>query len=97
MKLYPQGERLVVRRILQEQIGSIIIPDEAQKESLEGEVVEAGPDCRLVKAGDTIIFGRYSGFELPLNGIYKDCLIMNEIDVLAKTEGGTDNDRPSTQ
>lgn len=91
MMLYPFGERIVVRRKAEEKIGSIYVPEDVKKLSLIGEVIAKGPDCRVVSIGDVILFGRYSGFELPLNGDYKNCLVMNEEDTLAKiTEGGED-------
>lgn len=84
MRLEPFGQRIVVKRLTKDQVGSIIMPESVKKTSLEGEVVETGKECEFVKTGDKIIFGRYSGFELPLDGDYKGCLVMNEEDILAR-------------
>lgn len=82
MRLNPFGERVLVKRGTEEKIGSLYIPEEAKKSSLKGIVIEKGPDCVWVAIGDEILFGRYSGFELPIEG-FKDHLIMNETDIIA--------------
>ena len=85
MKLEPLGERVIVKKIIAEKIGSIFLPEDVKRQSLQGEVIHIGPDCSLVKVGDTILFGRYSGFDLPTLGNYIGCLLMNEADILCKT------------
>jgi co-chaperonin GroES (HSP10) len=84
MKLEPYGERIIVKRKITEKVGLIHVPDSKQKISLQGEVVEVGPDATWVKPGDRVLFWKNSGFELPneLDG-YKDCLLMNNDDLLA--------------
>ena len=86
MKLEPFGERVVVRRKITEKVGLIHIPEDKQKRSLQGEVIEAGPDARWVKVGDKVLFWKHSGFELPseLGDRYKDSLLMNEEDLLSR-------------
>lgn len=86
MKLHPQGRRYVIQReSVKVSQGGIIIPEEAQKGSLVGTVIVKGPDCELADLGDKILFGRYSGFELPLNSDkFSNCLMMNEEDILCK-------------
>ena len=93
MHLRPLHDRIIVRRLLEEampRIGAIIIPDSAKEKPLLGTVLAAGlgksndEGERLpmdVKAGDTILFGKYSGQEVSVDGI--DYLIMKEDDVLA--------------
>ena len=85
MLLEPLGERVIVKKEIQEKVGLIILPEDVKRQSLQGEVLHVGPDCHDVVIGDTILFGKYSGFDLPLNGRYKDCLLMNESDILCKT------------
>ena len=91
MKVKPLGDRVLVKRIeLQEQIrGGIIIPDTAKEKPQEGEVVAVGPGARdengklvalEVKAGDKILFGKWSGTEVKIDG--DDLLIMKESDIL---------------
>lgn len=86
--LEPLGERILVERVSEDNIGSIIVPDERKKVSLRGRVLQVGPDCDWVEPGDEIFFGRYASFALPLEDIGenrpKEVLIMNETDVLAK-------------
>ena len=96
MHLRPLHDRIIVRRLLEEatqRIGAIIIPDSAKEKPLLGTVLAAGlgksndEGERLpmdVKAGDTILFGKYSGQEVSVDGI--DYLIMKEDDVLAIQE-----------
>ena len=96
MHLRPLHDRLIVRRLLEdtiEQIGLIVIPDSAKEKPLLGTVLAAGlgksndDGERLpmdVKAGDTILFGKYSGQEVRVDGV--DYLIMKEDDVLAVQE-----------
>ena len=87
----PLHDRVVVRRLESEEktAGGIIIPDTAKEKPQEGEVVAVGPGARDengklvaldVKAGDRILFGKWSGTEVKLNG--KDLLIMKESDIM---------------
>ena len=79
MKFRPLHDRVVIRRLDAEEktVGGIIIPDTAQEKPMEGEVVAAGPGARNeqgqivnleVKAGDRILFGKWSGTEVKLDG-----------------------------
>ncbi len=96
MKFRPLGDRVVVRRVAEEQktAGGIIIPDTAQEKPQEGEIVSVGPGAldehgkRIVpdvKAGDFILFGKWSGSEVKIDG--EDLLIMKESDVMGVLEG----------
>jgi chaperonin GroES len=96
MKFRPLHDRVVVRRIEQDTKtkGGIIIPDTAKEKPQEGEVVAAGPGARDesgkvqaldVKAGDRILFGKWSGTEVKIDG--EDLLIMKESDVMGIIEG----------
>lgn len=98
MNLRPLYDRIVVRRLEQkEQVqGGIIIPDSAKEKPQEGEVVAVGKGKRLedgtvvqadVKAGDRILFGKYSGSDIKMDG--QEYLIMREDDVLGVLEGAT--------
>ncbi len=89
--LHPLHDRVLVKRIEEEQArrGGIIIPDSAKEKPQEGKVIavgkgrvsEAGKKTPLdVKAGDRVLFGKYSGSEVKLNG--EELLIMKEEDVL---------------
>jgi chaperonin GroES len=91
MKFRPLHDRVVVRRIDAEEktAGGIIIPDTAKEKPQEGEIVAAGPGARDesgkvqpldVKAGDRVLFGKWSGTEVKLNG--EDLLIMKESDIM---------------
>jgi chaperonin GroES len=91
MTFRPLHDRVLVRRIeaAAKTAGGIIIPDTAQEKPQEGEVVSIGTGARAedgtitpldVKAGDKILFGKWSGSEVKLNG--EDLLIMKESDVL---------------
>ena len=91
MKFRPLHDRVVVRRLAAEEktAGGIIIPDTAQEKPTEGEVVAAGPGARdeqgrvvplEVKAGDRVLFGKWSGTEVKLDG--EDLLIMKESDIM---------------
>ena len=97
MKIRPLQDRVIVRR-LEEQIektkGGIIIPDTAKEKPQQGKVIAVGKgkvndDGKLtpvdVKVGDTILFGKYSGSEIKLNG--EEHLIMREEDILGVVEG----------
>jgi chaperonin GroES len=96
MKFRPLHDRVVVRRLEAEEktSGGIIIPDTAKEKPMEGEIVAAGPGARDesgklvpldVKAGDRILFGKWSGTEVKLDG--EELLIMKESDVMGIIEG----------
>jgi len=96
MKFRPLHDRVVIRRLNAEEksAGGIIIPDTAQEKPMEGEVVAAGPGARNeqgqivaleVKAGDRILFGKWSGTEVKLDG--EELLIMKESDIMGVIEG----------
>ncbi len=98
MNIRPLYDRIVVKRIEQkEQIqGGIIIPDTAKEKPQEGEVVAVGQGKRLengkvaaldVKPGDRILFGKYSGNEIKIDG--EEYVIMREDEVLGILEGAT--------
>ena len=87
MKFRPLHDRVVIRRLNAEEktSGGIIIPDTAQEKPMEGEIVAAGPGARNeaghivpleVKAGDRILFGKWSGTEVKIDG--QELLIMKE-------------------
>ena len=95
MAFRPLGDRVLVKRVEEEEKtkGEIIIPDTAKEKPQEGEVVAVGPGARDdsgkiqpldVKAGDRILFGKWSGTEVKIDG--KDLLIMKESDVLGVVE-----------
>jgi len=95
MAFRPLGDRVLVRRVEEEEKtrGGIIIPDTAKEKPQEGEVIAAGPGARDetgkiqpldVKSGDRILFGKWSGTEVKLNG--EDLLIMKESDILGVLE-----------
>ena len=95
MKFRPLHDRIVIKRIDAEEKtkGGIIIPDTAKEKPQEGEVLAVGPGARDesgklvpldVKAGDRILFGKWSGTEIKLDG--EDLLIMKESDVMGVIE-----------
>ena len=95
MAFRPLHDRVLVRRIEAEEktAGGIIIPDTAKEKPQEGEIVAAGPGARAesgqvtpldVKAGDRILFGKWSGTEIKIDG--EDLLIMKESDILGVIE-----------
>jgi len=95
MTFRPLHDRILVRRIEAEEktAGGVIIPDTAKEKPQEGEVIAIGPGARDesgkltpldVKAGDRILFGKWSGTEIKLNG--EDLLIMKESDVMGVIE-----------
>ena len=95
-KFRPLHDRVVVRRIAAEEKtkGGIIIPDTAQEKPQEGEVIAVGPGGRDengklipidLKAGNRVLFGKWSGTEVKLDG--EDLLIMKESDILGVIEG----------
>src|SRR5487761_2355853 len=95
MSFRPLHDRVVVRRLTAEEktAGGIIIPDTAQEKPMEGEVIAVGPGARNeagaivaldVKAGDRVLFGKWSGTEVKIDG--EDLLIMKESDILGIIE-----------
>jgi chaperonin GroES len=95
MRFRPLGDRVVVRRVKEESksAGGIIIPDTAQEKPQEGEVIAVGPGAlddhgkRVlpeVKPGDTVLFGKWSGTEVKLDG--EELLIMKESDIMGIVE-----------
>ena len=104
MKLNPLHDRVLVRRVDPEAktTGGIIIPDTAQEKPMEGEVVAVGPGARGddgqvhaldVKAGDRVLFGKWSGTEVRLDG--EELMIMKESDVMGIVEGAAATARTS--
>jgi chaperonin GroES len=96
MKIRPLGDRILVRRIKEEEKtkGGIFIPDTAKEKPQEGKIVAVGKGkmseagtlvAPEVKAGDTILFGKYSGSEVKVDG--EEHMIMREEDVLGVLEG----------
>ena len=95
MAFRPLGDRVLIKRVEEEAKtkGGIIIPDTAKEKPQEGEVVAVGPGARDdngkiqaldVKKGDRILFGKWSGTEVKLDG--EDLLIMKESDILGVVE-----------
>jgi chaperonin GroES len=95
MKFRPLHDRVVIRRIEAEEktAGGIIIPDTAKEKPQEGEVIAVGPGARDesgkvaaldVKAGDRVLFGKWSGTEVRIDG--QDLLIMKESDIMGVIE-----------
>jgi chaperonin GroES len=96
MNIRPLYDRIVVKRLEEQEVrqGGIIIPDTAKEKPQEGEVVAVGQGKRLedgklvpldVKVGDRILFGKYSGSEIKLDG--EEYMIMREDEVLGILEG----------
>ena len=96
MRFRPLHDRVLVRRIDAEEktAGGIIIPDTAKEKPQEGEIVAAGPGGRSeqgqlipidIKAGDRVLFGKWSGTEVKIDG--QDLLIMKESDIMGVVEG----------
>ena len=95
MRFRPLHDRVLVRRVTAEEktAGGIIIPDNAKEKPQEGEIVAAGPGGRNekgelvaldVKPGDRVLFGKWSGTEVKIDG--EDLLIMKESDILGVVE-----------
>jgi chaperonin GroES len=91
MRLRPLGDRVLIRRIEPETktTGGIFIPDAVQEKPLEGEIVSCGPGARNrdgavlpmdVKPGDRVLFGKWSGTEVKLDG--EELMIMNAADIM---------------
>ena len=96
MKFRPLHDRVLVKRVEEETKtkGGIIIPDTAKEKPMQGEVLAVGPGARNekgelvtpdVKPGDRILFGKWSGTEVKLDG--EELLIMKESDVMGVIEG----------
>jgi chaperonin GroES len=96
MKFRPLHDRVVIRRIEEDQktAGGIIIPDTAKEKPSQGEVIAVGPGGRNekgevvaldVKVGDTVLFGKWSGTEVKIDG--QELLIMKESDIMGVLEG----------
>jgi len=96
MKFRPLHDRVVVKRIEEDSKtkGGIIIPDTAKEKPQQGEVIAVGPGARDesgkvaaldVKVGDTVLFGKWSGTEVKIDGA--DLLIMKESDIMGVIEG----------
>ncbi|MEN8191001.1 MAG: co-chaperone GroES [Thermodesulfobacteriota bacterium] len=95
MKIRPLNDRLLVKRLAEEEMtaGGIIIPDSAKEKPAEGEVIAVGPGkvadsgervALQVKEGDTVLFSKYGGTDVKLDGV--DHLIMREDDILGIVE-----------
>jgi len=100
MTFRPLHDRIVVKRITADEktAGGIIIPDTAQEKPQQGEVIAVGPGARNergeivaldVKVGDTVLFGKWSGTEVKIDG--QDLLIMKESDVMGVLEKPASN------
>ena len=96
MKFRPLHDRVLVRRIEQDAktAGGIIIPDTAKEKPMEGEVIAVGPGARDengklvpldVKKGDKVLFGKWSGTEVRIDG--EELMIMKESDIMGVIEG----------
>ena len=96
MQFRPLHDRVVVRRVEEEERtkGGIIIPDTAKEKPQQGEVIAVGPGARDengqvqpldVKAGDRVLFGKWSGTEVKIDG--EELLIMKESDIMGVLEG----------
>ena len=98
MNFRPLHDRVVVKRIDEEEktAGGIIIPDTAKEKPMQGKIVAVGPGKRNdsgelspldVKSGDTVIFGKWSGTEVTIDG--QELLIMNESDIMGVLAKGS--------
>ena len=96
MKFRPLHDRVVVKRVAEEEKtkGGIIIPDTAKEKPSQGEIIAVGPGGRDetgklipldVKTGDRVLFGKWSGTEVKLDGV--EYLIMKESDIMGVLEG----------
>jgi chaperonin GroES len=102
MKFRPLQDRVLLRRVDQEEktTGGIIIPDTAKEKPMQGEVISVGPGARDetgklqpldVKAGDRVLFGKWSGTEVKIDG--EELLIMKESDVMGIIENSASGKR----
>ncbi len=100
MKFRPLHDRVVVKRLQEDTktAGGIIIPDSATEKPMQGEMIAVGPGARDedgkrvapdVKAGDTVLFGKWSGTEVKIDG--EELLIMKESDIMGVIEGKADS------
>src|SRR6202047_2910237 len=98
MEFRPLHDRVLLRRVESEAktSGGIIIPDTAQEKPMEGEVIAVGPGARGgdgkvqpldVKTGDRVLFGKWSGTEIKIDG--EELMIMKESDIMGLLEGST--------
>ncbi len=98
MKFRPLHDRVLVRRVEQEAMtaGGIMIPDTAREKPVEGEILAVGPGARGedgnmrrldVSIGDRVLFGKWSGTEIRLDG--EELMIMTESDIMGLVEGGS--------
>ena len=96
MKFRPLHDRVVVRRVEEDNktAGGIIIPDTAKEKPMQGEIIAVGPGARDesgkvtpldVKSGDRVLFGKWSGTEVTIDG--QELLIMKESDIMGVLEG----------
>ena len=88
MKIRPLHDRVIVKRLEEERTspGGIVIPDTAAEKPIQGKILEDGKVRALdVKVGDKILFGKYSGTEVKVEG--EDLVVMREEDVMAVIEG----------
>ena len=96
MRIRPLHDRILIERVEEEDktTGGIIIPDTAKEKPMQGEVIAVGPGARNekgeliapdVKVGDTVLFGKWSGTEVKLDG--SELLIMKESDIMGVIEG----------
>ena len=96
MKIRPLQDRILIKRVAEEEKtkGGIIIPDTAKEKPQEGEVISVGPGApdnngklvpTTVKAGEYVLFGKWSGTEVKLDG--EELLIMKESDIMGVLEG----------
>jgi len=96
MSIRPLHDRVIIKRMEEERLsaGGIVIPDSATEKPVKGEVIAVGNGKQLdsgdlrpldVKAGDTVLFGKFSGQEVKVDG--EDLLVMREDDILAVIEG----------
>jgi chaperonin GroES len=106
MKFRPLHDRVAVRRVEEDQktAGGIIIPDTAAEKPTQGEIVAVGGGARNekgeivpldVKVGDRILFGKWSGTEVKIDG--EDLLIMKESDIMAVIEGAATKSKSKKQ
>jgi chaperonin GroES len=102
MKFKPLHDRVVVKRLEEENRtkGGIIIPDTAKEKPMQGEILAVGPGARNdrgelipmgVKAGDRVLFGKWSGTEVKIDG--EELLIMKEADIMGILDEGADTAR----
>ncbi len=96
MKLRPLHDRVIVKRVEEDEMspGGIVLPDAAKEKPIRGEILAVGDGKLLdsgetrpvgVKAGDIVLFGKYGGTEVKING--EDLLVLREDDIMAVVEG----------